>query len=55
MNSIKDLTPNVEHINCDKHIWANWKKKDFKGENVTPQTRGSINNPSTHGILVDVR
>ena len=32
MNPIKDLVPNAEHINCARHIWANWKKKCFEGE-----------------------
>ena len=34
MNAIKDLAPNGEHINCVRHIWANWKNKGFKGEKV---------------------
>lgn len=32
MNAKKDLTPNAEHGNFVRHIWANWKKKGFKGE-----------------------
>ena len=32
MNAIKELTPNDKHKNCAQHIWANWKKKRFKGE-----------------------
>ena len=31
-NAIKDLAPNAKHINCARHIWANWKKKVFKME-----------------------
>ena len=32
MNAIKDLVPIVEHRNYARCIWANWKKKGFKGE-----------------------
>ena len=33
MNAKKDLVPNTVHRNCVIHVWTNWKKKGYKGEN----------------------
>lgn len=27
MNAIAKLTPNVEHRNCARHVYSNWRKK----------------------------
>ena len=47
VTTIKDVVPHVEHMNCARHIYANWKKS-HKGQELKSLFWKTVN--TTHEV-----